>query len=47
MMAEKGRAPRNSCRSALAGMPRPAYAWRQMPFLIPLNAQSTDLEPAR
>ena len=31
----------------LEGMPRLVYAWRQMPFLIPINAQCTDMEPAR
>ena len=46
-MAETGARAAQFLSKRLDGMARPAYAWRQMPFLIPLNAQSTDLEPAR
>ncbi|MEO7760431.1 MAG: M81 family metallopeptidase [Casimicrobiaceae bacterium] len=46
-MAETGMRAAKFLQLRIAGMARPAYAWRQMPFLIPLNAQSTDLEPAR
>jgi microcystin degradation protein MlrC len=46
-MADTGARAAQFLQKRLAGMPRPAYAWRQMPFLIPLNAQCTDLEPAR
>jgi microcystin degradation protein MlrC len=46
-MADTGARAAQFLQKRLAGMPRPAYAWRQMPFLIPMNAQCTDLEPAR
>jgi microcystin degradation protein MlrC len=46
-MAETGARAGRFLALRLAGMARPAYAWRQMPFLIPLNAQCTDMEPAR
>ena len=31
----------------IAGMPRPTYVSRQMPFLIPINAQCTFMQPAK
>jgi microcystin degradation protein MlrC len=46
-MAETGARAAHFLNLRIDGMVRPAYAWRQMPFLIPLNAQCTDLEPAR
>ena len=46
-MAETGGRTAHFLKLRLEGMARPAYAWRQMPFLIPLNAQCTDMEPAR
>jgi len=46
-MADTGARAASFLQKRLDGMPRPHYAWRQIPFLIPLNAQSTDLEPAR
>ena len=46
-MADTGARTAHFLNLRLAGMARPAYAWRQLPFLIPLNAQCTDMEPAR
>jgi len=46
-MADTGMRAAQFMQLRIGGMARPAYAWRQMPFLIPLNAQCTDLEPAR
>jgi microcystin degradation protein MlrC len=46
-MAETGARAGHFLNLRINGMARPAYAWRQMPFLIPINAQCTDLEPAR
>ncbi len=46
-MAETGARAGRFLNLRLDGMTRPVYAWRQMPFLIPINAQCTDLEPAR
>jgi microcystin degradation protein MlrC len=46
-MGDTGARAAKFLKQRLDGMARPAYAWRQIPFLIPLNAQSTDLEPAR
>ena len=46
-MADTGARAAKFLQLRLDGMPRPAYAWRQMPFLIPINAQCTDLEPGR
>ena len=46
-MADTGGRAARFLGMRLDGMARPVYAWRQMPFLIPINAQCTDLEPAR
>jgi microcystin degradation protein MlrC len=46
-MADTGARTAQFLQKRFDGMPRPAYAWRQIPFLIPINAQCTDLEPAR
>jgi microcystin degradation protein MlrC len=46
-MADTGARAAKFLQLRLDGMARPAYCWRQVPFLIPVNAQSTDLEPAR
>jgi len=46
-MAETGARTAKFLQLRFDGMARPAYASRQMPFLIPINAQCTDLEPAR
>ena len=46
-MAETGARVAHLLLQRVAGLPRPALAARRVPFLIPLAAQSTDLEPAR
>jgi microcystin degradation protein MlrC len=43
--AETGRA-RPGCWRAAGGGPAPALAWRRVPFLIPINAGCTLIEPA-
>ena len=46
-MAETGARTAFLLSRRLAGMARPYLAARRVPFLIPLTAQCTDLEPAR
>ena len=45
--AETGARVAHLLRRLLDGQARPVVAWRRIPFLIPLQAQCTDLEPAR
>jgi microcystin degradation protein MlrC len=44
-MAETGARAASLMRALLNGMQKPALAVRRLPFLIPLSAQCTDLEP--
>lgn len=46
-MAETGQRAAALLARRLAGAPRPCVALRQLPYLIPLCWQSTDIEPAR
>ena len=46
-MAETGERAAHLLRRRLDGQARPVVAARRIPFLIPLHAQSTDLEPSR
>lgn len=46
-MAETGRRTFNSLMKIAADGHRPFKAFRQLPFLIPLSWQSTEMEPAR
>ncbi len=46
-MAETGARAAHLLTLRADGMPRLAYAARRVPFLIPLTAQCTDLEPSR
>ena len=46
-MAETGERAAHLLLKLFDGMPRPHAAVRRMPFLIPIVAQCTDLEPAR
>lgn len=46
-MADTGARAAHLLAQRADGMPRPVVAARRIPFLIPLHAQCTDLEPAR
>lgn len=46
-MGDTGRRAAHALLNRLALGRRPAYAWQPLPFLIPLNTQSTWNEPAR
>ena len=46
-MAETGARTAKFLTRLINGMARPVYAWRQMPFLIPINAQCTSMQPAQ
>ena len=45
-MAVTGARTAKFLSTRIAGMARPPYAWRQIPFLIPINAQCTSMQPA-
>jgi microcystin degradation protein MlrC len=46
-MADTGRSAARKLAALLDSKSRPAKAFRRVPFLIPINWQSTDIEPAR
>ena len=46
-MADTGTRAAEALGRLMAGAPRPAKAWRQVPYLLPIAWQCTDLQPAR
>ena len=46
-MADTGARAARALGQLMAGAPRPAKAMRQLPFLLPIAWQSTDMQPAR